>query len=45
MANRLFQIINEAEAYIETSNPKLSCKVATTTHLSSFLGLLFEVDF
>ena len=39
MSNRLFRTVPEAEAYVETINPKLSCKVATTANLASLSGL------
>ena len=32
--NRLFKEATEAEAYVNTINPKLSCKVATTTNIT-----------
>ena len=34
MSNRLFKSLTDAEKYVNTTNPKLSCKVATTTNIT-----------
>ena len=34
MANSLVKSLSEAEQYVNTINPKLSCKVATTTNIT-----------
>ena len=34
MSNSLFKSLSKAEQYVNTTNPKLSCKVATTTNIT-----------
>ena len=40
MTNSLVNILSEAEQYVNTINPKLSCKIATTA--SGTLSISFE---